>query len=116
MSTLLVSVGVLSSCHQNGMSSGVEQAAEVTKAQLHVGTSIALAMLFLKQEGFSCEPLPDRLENGSQSSLLCQKRIVEKRWWGLKEYHNLVVVIHADDTNRITSVDTRINWGGLRGL
>jgi len=73
-------------------------------------------MSYLKKDGFSCEPLRTRLEKGGQASLHCSKQIAEKKWWGLTEYHYINAVIDADDSNKITSVDVRISWGGLRGL
>ena len=98
------------------MSDKVEQAAEATKERLQIGTPLELAMSSLIKDGFSCQPLTDRAKERGQPSFFCGKRIVEKRWWGLTEYHQILVHIDVDNANKIASANVQISWGGLRGL
>lgn len=98
------------------MNSRVEQTAETIKARLQIGSRLEVAISILKENGFTCQMLNERPEEHSQPSLLCQKRVVEKRWWGMADYHHVRVLVAVNTSNIITSADVAIIWGGLRGL
>lgn len=97
------------------MSNRVKKVAEAIKARLQIGSSLESAMAVLNENGFNCEVVKERPEGHIQLSLLCQKTVVEKRWWGYTEYHHVRVIVAANDSKSIASTHVTIIWGGMRG-
>jgi hypothetical protein len=97
------------------MSNRVKQVAETIKARLQIGSPLEVAMSVLNEERFTCEVVNERLEENIQCSMLCQKTVVEKRWWGYAEFHHVRVIVTADASQSVTSAHVSIIWGGMRG-
>ena len=106
----------LPSCQQSSVDSQVEREADLSKANLPVGSPSDEGMVYLKANGFDCFPFAERSAIRGQPSFICFKTIVDRSWSRSRGIHTIQVYLDADEANMIASAKARIVWGGLRGL